>query len=192
MTTHPSLQRIKELLLVDTEAGTISWRRSQGRAKAGSPAGRVTVKGYSEICIDGRAVFAHAIVWLVATGDWPTRIDHMNGMRTDNRFANLRLCDAATNARNRTNWVHRKLLGAHPRPDGKFSAVITADGVPRFLGVFDTEVEAHARYCIARDLCASAEKLARQQVLDSLTSAPHGERARLTVLEEIQAGRAAA
>lgn len=191
MKQHPTRERLQELFIIDAEAGSILWRRSQGRAKAGGAAGRVTVRGYWEICVDRRAVFGHAVIWFMATGDWPTLIDHINGDKLDNRVENLRLCDAATNARNRLQRVETKLLGAHARPDGKFSSYIVADGEGHYLGVFESEQEAHERYMLARKLCAEAERAARQDVLRNLNAGrlERDRRARLTVLEEIQAGQ---
>lgn len=164
----PNLHRIEECLNVDVVTGRITWRRSQGRMAAGALAGRIHRHGYRVVMIDKMALQAHAIVWFVATGDWPERIDHINGVRDDNRFVNLREADAATNARNRTNWQHRKLLGAYKRPNGTFAAAITADGVVYELGVFRTEMDAHLQYVEARKRCADAELIARRAVLEEM------------------------
>lgn len=118
-------------------------------------------------------------------------VDHINGVRDDNRLCNLRFADRATNARNRTNWTHTKLLGAHPKPGGRFAATITADGASYFLGVYATEQEAHERYCAARDACTRAEVEARKRVLEGLANESR-PRVTLTVLEEVQASRRAA
>lgn len=170
MSTKPTLERINELLDVNPLTGVILWRRSHGRAKAGMPAGRIHKFGYRGICMDTQELKGHAIVWFVSTGEWPLLIDHINGVRHDNRIVNLRAADAATNARNRTNYVHRKLLGAHPGPDGRFRAAITADGQAYHLGVFATEAEAHQRYLDARVGCAAAELVARQAFLKGLSA----------------------
>jgi hypothetical protein len=41
-------------------------------------------------------------VWLWHYGELPEGIDHINGIRHDNRVENLRVCDDAKNARNRS------------------------------------------------------------------------------------------
>lgn len=43
---------------------------------------------------------AHRIIWTLVTGEWPDEIDHINGVRTDNRIANLRNVSSADNAKN--------------------------------------------------------------------------------------------
>lgn len=171
MTGKPSLSRVLELLDVDVQTGVITWRLSRGRAKAGSIAGRVHKYGYREINVDEQPLMAHAIVWLVATGDWAPLIDHRDGNRDHNALSNLRMADAATNARNRTNWSHRKLLGAFSTPSGKFVASITADGRRYELGCFETEAQAHEEYRRARAACDAAEMAARTAVLEALSGA---------------------
>lgn len=185
MTTRPSRERLQEMLSVDVSTGEMRWRKSAGRAKAGSLAGRISVHGYREVQVDKVLMPAHTVIWFFATGEWQPLIDHINGVRDDNRIENLRPASAADNARNRTNWRHRKLLGAFETSTGKYQAAITADGVRFNLGLYATEEEAHGAYVHARKMCLEVEKAARQRFL-------HAMQANLTVLEELQAGRLAA
>jgi len=44
---------------------------------------------------------AHRVIWLLTTGAWPdNEIDHINGLRADNRIANLRAVTCDENAKN--------------------------------------------------------------------------------------------
>jgi hypothetical protein len=188
MKSRPSLERINEMLNVIPATGKVLWKKSSGRARAGSEAGRITVHGYHEVSLDGRLYFGHSIVFFAAHGWWPERVDHVNGCKTDNRIENLRCVDAATNARNRTNWVSpRGLLGAFKSASGGWAASITADGRRYHLGTFSTEAEAHQAYAHARQQCAEAEAKVRAEVLSAIAARDH-----LTVLEQVQADQRAA
>lgn len=61
--------------------------------------------GYLIIKVKKRQLKAHRIVWLLNTGDWPSgEIDHINRVRDDNRFENLRVADRSLQVSNRTRY----------------------------------------------------------------------------------------
>jgi hypothetical protein len=54
--------------------------------------GRINTNGYRVINIEGREYYAHDLVYVYMTGEWPkVAIEHFNGNRDDNRWENLRL-----------------------------------------------------------------------------------------------------
>lgn len=73
-------------------------------------------------------------------------VDHINGDTLDNRKANLRLCSAAENVRNRRPVGDRKFKGTQPRRNGRYRAVITVGGVVFRSKHFSTEEEAARAY----------------------------------------------
>lgn len=166
--SRPTRDRLLDMFHIDVDRGEIVWKKSQGRARAGSIAGNTNVHGYRRIHIDGAEYLAHAVIFFIAHGEWPELIDHINGVRDDNRIANLRQADSATNARNRHAFLETKLPGAQPYGAGKFAAVITADGKQYRLGVFDTELQAHQTYLSARAQVQEAERQARTAMLERL------------------------
>ncbi len=106
--------------------------------------------GYLSGRLGGRTEYAHRVVWCILAGEWPpSQIDHINGIRSDNRPVNLRL---ATNAANACNYPSRsgsksRFKGVSPawRRD-RWIAQITKGGKATHLGTFDNEEEAARAY----------------------------------------------
>lgn len=102
-----SAERLRAALSYDKETGLFYWAESKGRAaRVGSVAGSVGPQGYVLIRLDGTQYRAHRLAWMHVTGQWPSdQIDHVNGVRSDNRFVNLR---EASNAENQQNTCRKK------------------------------------------------------------------------------------
>jgi hypothetical protein len=93
--------RIKELLNYNPETGVFIWIKPRRGVVVGSECGRLSVFGYREFCIDYKLMRAHRVAFLYMTGKLPDcDVDHINRVRNDNRWANLRLCNATQNAAN--------------------------------------------------------------------------------------------
>lgn len=77
-------------------------------------------------------------------------VDHINGNPSDNRRENLRVCQVEDNARNRAKPSSGELSvykGVKPRR-GKFEANIGKGESYKYLGTFETEVDAAIAYNI--------------------------------------------
>ncbi len=99
-TTMPTLARLHELFNYNKNTGILTRRIGvKGYAK-GSTVGTVS-NGYIYTKVDGTIYAIHRIVWLMNTGEKPNGyIDHINGIRHDNRMSNLRVVTMQDNNKN--------------------------------------------------------------------------------------------
>ena len=72
----------------------------------GSIAGTVhKTKGYRYLTIKGKTYRAQRVAFLFMTGNWPSKqVDHINGIKDDNRWVNLRDVSPLINSENRGMW----------------------------------------------------------------------------------------
>ena len=140
-------QRLKQLLDYDPTTGIFTWKvRRGGSAKAGSVAGCKKFDGYNYIKIDDKPCAAHRLAWLFIHGKFPNdQIDHINGVRDDNRIENLRDVDQFTNARNiaKRNDNTSGITGVcWHKVRNKWESRINIDGRKLHLGLFDCKATA--------------------------------------------------
>ena len=153
--TELTAERLRELLLYDPETGVFTWKvRPCQSLQINSLAGYKEPQGYWVICINGAYYKAHRLAWLYLHEAWPEDcIDHINGIRDDNRCVNLR---EATKFENQQNTKSKRGngrfgLGTSYRKDvGKWSSEIRFSGHRKYLGLFDTQEEAHQAYAAAK------------------------------------------
>lgn len=153
MITH---DRLKHLLTYNCVTGVFTNRvQRNSRSLAGSRCGHVTPAGYIEIRIDGCAYLAHRLAWLYVHGTFPTnQIDHLNGVKNDNRISNLKDVTQQLNQQNQGK-AHRDnksgLLGVCWNEREKaFRAYITVNKNQRIIGRFATKEEASTCYLSAK------------------------------------------
>lgn len=141
--------RLKELLRYCPDTGAFTAAKSRrGLRKVGS-AGWVNAQGYRCVSLDGRTYLAHRLAWLFVNGEWPLdQIDHINGVRSDNRIANLRASSQRQNMQNTSARSDSStgLKGVFPVRSGKWAAQIQANNKVHHLGTFASKEEAFAAY----------------------------------------------
>lgn len=101
------------------------------------------MNGYAATKIAGVTVKMHRLILGLTDPDaW---VDHVNRKRLDNQRGNLRVCDAAQNARNASTRTDNSSgvrgVSWHSRY-GKWQAYITSDGRRKNLGYFDNKDDA--------------------------------------------------
>lgn len=142
--------RLRDAIEYEPRTGILRWRKKRRRVNKGDVAGSAHNLGYIRITFEYRSLFAHRVAWLLIHGEWPTgEIDHINGIKTDNRLENLRLATRLENSRNRKRQKNNKCgvkgVSLH-RNSGKWRAAISIDRKQIIIGEFDSKDEAALAY----------------------------------------------
>ncbi|EKQ5683206.1 HNH endonuclease, partial [Escherichia coli] len=103
-----NIDELRNKLSYDDVLGVLRWKVSpSNNVKVGSVAGYIRSDGYRMLTIDGVITYAHHVIWMINNGEIPLgyKIDHINGVRSDNRLSNLRLVTHQQNAQNQKRKI---------------------------------------------------------------------------------------
>ena len=145
----PPLEFLRETFVYNSNTGKLSWR-IPGRGREQEKVGCVCPDGYAKVNLNYKPYLLHRLIWKIATGNDPlSEIDHINGVRSDNRICNLR---EATTAQNKWN-ASRKGKGSNPlrgvrKSSSRWIAQIACNGKKIYIGTFDTAELAHNAYWV--------------------------------------------
>ena len=155
-------EQAREYFNYNQETGVLTWKitKSSGACK-GYRVGMISDRGYLITCINKKMYRVSRIIWLYVYGVWPTHyIDHINGIRDDNRLCNLREVTPRENQQNSKAHRNGKLVGFRKHKNtSKVSACIGVSNKKIHLGMFNTEQEAHETYLEACAKLARGEKV---------------------------------
>ena len=146
------LKAVRNSIAYDAESGAFTYLTR----RAVRPAGSVNkVNGYVEVGVLGKKMYGHRLAWLMAYGSLPDgQIDHINGNRSDNRLANLRVANASLNGQNRRTPNSNNTSGflgvTFCTYTKRWLAQITSERQRKNLGRFDTPELAYAAYLNAK------------------------------------------
>lgn len=155
---HLTFEQASSLWSYDPGTGKITWKVARGtRIKAGDIAGCINKTGYCAIVHSFKGYKAHRLAWLLSYGVWPSGvIDHINGIKSDNRLQNLRDVDVRTNCENLRDPLKRagrssKYLGVTWNIGVcKWIAAIRVNRRLKHLGCFEVEEDAAEAYIKAK------------------------------------------
>lgn len=150
-----SQEELKSIFNYSAETGIFTWKVQPALKKnpgIGDVAGCIHKKsGYVMLKIKAVSYRAHRLAWLYVTGENPkNHIDHINGICFDNRFINLRECRPNENNQNKksSNNSSSKYVGVDwCKASKKWRAQIGINGKNKYIGIFESEIEAFNAYC---------------------------------------------
>lgn len=145
-----SIDDIREKIRYCPETGAVIWISGN---KLGARWGRIDAYGYISGIICRTYMKGHRLAWLLYYGQNPPRdmvVDHINGVRNDNRISNLRLASVAQN-RGNTGVQKRNISGQRGvswyNKTKKWRAQINdRNGGMRHIGYFECIAEAKNAY----------------------------------------------
>lgn len=140
-----SIQRLHELFSYDPETGYITRKLGYGRAYAK----QVLAQGHN-ISVEGIHMRYNRVAWALHNNTWPPEgywVDHINGIKADNRIVNLRLATPTQNQQNKAGYgQYAKGVTWRDRKEKPYQAKIRVNGKRIHLGSFATEAEAAEAY----------------------------------------------
>lgn len=136
----PDLETLNKLFKYDPENGVLYSLCNSKRRKIGDVLGTKDGKGHLQVWAEGRLFAVHRIVWKMQTGKDPVgHIDHINGVRDNNKFENLRDVTEQENHKNvrplKNNTSGHVGVIFH-KLTNKWAAVIGVNGKHKHLGLF--------------------------------------------------------
>lgn len=137
--TRLNQEYLHSILRYNLETGLFEWMVSRSGIKR-KMAGHHRSDGYHSIVIDGKEYLSHRLAFLYVNGMWPKEeVDHINGIKDDNRWENLRECTKSQNGANRglqeNNTSGYRGVYWH-KTKKKWRAVIRKQGKRYYLGEF--------------------------------------------------------
>lgn len=120
-----------------------------------NPYGKIykrNVNGYIQLLFSNNEnkikLYAHQFAWYCQHKQCVEQLDHINGIRNDNRIFNLR---AVTQQQNQWNKINSKGYCWH-RKNNKYQSQIKLNNKLIYLGSFNTEEEARNAYLKAKEI----------------------------------------
>lgn len=157
-----TIDRLKSQLSYNPETGEFLWLQRRKGVQVDRPAGRVSkAHGYRDICIDGILYRSHRLAFYWMRGEWPDGVvDHINGIKHDNRWCNLRECSQSQNMMNcqvRSNNTTGMVGVSWDKSRQKWLAQIRLNGKKKNLGRYETKEQAKQAWMNAVALSGDAE-----------------------------------
>lgn len=148
-------ERARELFSYNKDTGVLTWRPRprnyfatensflawNSRCAGREAGGVIKRRGWRQVVVEYEKYAVHRVIWLMETGEWPEQIDHIDGARGNNRWANLRDVSHQENMRNKRLFESNKSGLPGVWWDGrrsKWRAYVGVNGRNKTLGEYNS------------------------------------------------------
>jgi len=145
----PPLAYLNERLSYDQATGLLKWKHFKGAKRIGQEAGGYDNKGYKRVKINDVNYFSHRLAYYMHHGVEPSVIDHINGVRDDNRASNLRSVAHLDNMINQKKPRNNKSGVVGVRLNKKNKTWVATLGTV-YLGSFTNKIDAQEARALAQ------------------------------------------
>lgn len=140
--TRLSIDELRDVFAYDPESGLVTWKKDAKQRtnhRKGDVAGFKKRSGHLSANYLGLEYQIHRLGFALTHGRWPDPMtDHINRDPSDNRLCNLREVTGRANRLNSENCDNAKHATLH-KQTGKYQAMVSVGGAPKYLGLFPTE-----------------------------------------------------
>lgn len=146
---------LRDVLDYDKSTGEFKWKKKRKGVKTGVVLGCDNGFGYKRITVSNVSYYAHRLAWFYMHGYFPeNQIDHINGIRSDNRIENLREATGSQNEQNKYKAMSNsksKVLGVswHKKAK-KWQVHICTCRKREYIGLFSNIDDAKEAYLAAK------------------------------------------
>ena len=129
------------------ETGDLTRLVNVSNTKAGDLIRSIDGMGYFRLSCNGHSYLAHRVIWLMVYGEFPLdQIDHINGIKKDNRIDNLRDVSRSENGRNSKKSIKNTsgFIGVQydKRRNNWYARAQDSDFNTKYLGSFANKSDA--------------------------------------------------
>lgn len=116
----PTLLEFGKTIKYNPKTGEFTYLSSKGRKTPDLVVRSLDRHGYTRVSYKGKRYLAHRVAFLFQTGEWPEGdVDHINGVRSDNKWENLRIASRKQNLANQRKFRGKsRFKGVSPYPNG--------------------------------------------------------------------------
>ena len=144
--------QLVEELHYDQITGIFTRKKSCKGRKENAIVGSKRKDGYLTTSFRRKFFYIHRLAWFYIYKEWPNGlIDHINGIKSDNRIDNLRIVTHSQNLQNSKKHIDNasgyKCVWKHS--ETKWRSGICFNGKIKYLGLFDDPQSAYQAYLSA-------------------------------------------